>query len=198
MPPELPRARSASNDLRDTSGFLSGVALHLITGDITRERVDAIVNAANSGLLGGGGVDGAIHRAGGSEILAACRALRAGALKDGLPAGQAVETTAGRLDAKYVIHTVGPIWQGGNAGEDDLLASAYTNSLILADSLGCVSIAFPAISTGVYGFPAPRAAGIVYAALSMYFAAGEHSVQDVRLVFFSKDALRVFSENAHP
>src|SRR5476651_2687998 len=121
-------------------------------GDITREDVDAIVNAANSSLLGGGGVDGAIHRRGGPAILAACRALRAGQLPDGLPAGQAVATTAGNLPARWVIHTVGPVF---SKGEDrtDLLVSAYRESLRVAEELGAATVAFPAVSAGVYGWP---------------------------------------------
>jgi len=131
-------------------------------GDITTLACDAIVNAANSSLLGGGGVDGAIHRAGGPEILAECRALRSGPLPDGLPAGKAVATTAGRLPAKRVIHTVGPIWRGGAHHEDETLASCYRESLALAAQEGLESIAFPAISTGVYGFPRERAARIAW------------------------------------
>jgi len=131
-------------------------------GDITTLACDAIVNAANSSLLGGGGVDGAIHRAGGPEILAECKALRRGPLPDGLPAGKAVATTAGRLPAKRVIHTVGPIWRGGAHHEDETLASCYRESLALAAQEGLESIAFPAISTGVYGFPRERAARIAW------------------------------------
>jgi O-acetyl-ADP-ribose deacetylase (regulator of RNase III) len=131
-------------------------------GDITTLACDAIVNAANSSLLGGGGVDGAIHRAGGPEILAECRALRSGPLPDGLPAGKAGATTAGRLPAKRVIHTVGPIWRGGAHHEDETLASCYRESLALAAQEGLESIAFPAISTGVYGFPRERAARIAW------------------------------------
>src|SRR6476619_6126412 len=126
--------------------------ISLVLGDITEQEVDAVVNAANSSLLGGGGVDGAIHRRGGPEILAECRALRAGHLGGGLPAGQAVATTAGRLPARWVIHTVGPIWSSTTADERrPLLASCYTESLRVADELGAASIAFPSISTGVYG-----------------------------------------------
>ena len=126
--------------------------------DITAETTDAIVNAANSSLLGGGGVDGAIHRAGGPAILAECRQIVS---KIGtLPAGKAVITTGGRLTAKHVIHTVGPVWQGGQAGEALLLASCYRRSLRLAAAHGCASIAFPAISTGVFGYPPELAAEI--------------------------------------
>ncbi|UGQ14707.1 O-acetyl-ADP-ribose deacetylase [Yinghuangia sp. ASG 101] len=135
------------------------VGITLVRGDITHESVDAIVNAANSSLLGGGGVDGAVHRRGGPEILEACRALRASHYGRGLPAGQAVATTAGRLDARWVIHTVGPVW---SASEDRsaVLASCYRESLRVADELGARSVAFPAVSTGVYRWPIDDAARI--------------------------------------
>lgn len=158
-------------------------------GDLTACDVDAVVNAANSGLLGGGGVDGAIHRAGGPEILEACRRIRATTYPDGLPPGQAVATTAGRMKARHVIHTVGPVWHGGGRGEDAVLAAAYRNSLALAESMGLRSIAFPAISTGVYGFPRDRAAAIVARVLAAHLAEpgpGGSSGLTVRLVFFSQ------------
>ncbi len=145
----------------------------VIVGDITTLACDAIVNAANSGLLGGGGVDGAIHRAGGPTILTECRALRAGPLPDGLPPGQAIATTAGRLPAKRVIHTVGPIWHGGSHGEDQILASCYRECLRLAARENLVSIAFPAISTGVYGFPKERAARIAWRGVREFIEASE-------------------------
>lgn len=134
----------------------------LVPGDITTQRVDAIVNAANSSLLGGGGVDGAIHRRGGPEILAECRKLRAGQLSDGLPAGQAVATTAGRLSASWVIHTVGPVYSRSQ-DRSHLLASCYRESLRVADELGARSVAFPAVSAGIYGWPADDAARIAVA-----------------------------------
>jgi O-acetyl-ADP-ribose deacetylase (regulator of RNase III) len=140
--------------------------IELVAGDITAERVDAIVNAANSSLLGGGGVDGAIHRAGGPEILEECRALRATTLPDGLPTGEAVATGAGRLAARWVIHTVGPVWPGPGPEEEArrrLLAAAYRNSLVVAVGLGATSIAFPAISAGIYGWPADDAARVALA-----------------------------------
>jgi O-acetyl-ADP-ribose deacetylase (regulator of RNase III) len=132
--------------------------IHLVKGDITKMKVDAIVNAANSSLLGGGGVDGAIHRAGGPKILEECKAIRE--TQGGCETGEAVITTGGNLSAKYVIHTVGPVWQGGNNNEEGLLANAYKNSLRLATEYKIKSIAFPNISTGVYGFPKQRAAEI--------------------------------------
>jgi O-acetyl-ADP-ribose deacetylase (regulator of RNase III) len=163
--------------------------LRLERGDITRQAVDAVVNAANSGLLGGGGVDGAIHRAGGPEILEACRRIRVTTHPDGLPPGEAVATTAGRMKARHVIHTVGPVWQGGGRGEDTVLAACYRNALALAASMGLGSVAFPAIATGVYGFPKDRAAAVVARVLKEHFArpgAPEARGPDVRLVFFAQ------------
>ena len=137
----------------------------LCHGDITRMDVDAVVNAAKGSLLGGGGVDGAIHRAGGPTILADCRELRATRYPDGLPTGQAVATTAGDLPARWVIHTVGPVWHGGDRGEPGLLAACYAASLALADRAGARTVAFPCISTGVYGYPADAACGVAVAAV---------------------------------
>jgi len=130
--------------------------LELVSGDITEQQVDAIVNAANSGLLGGGGVDGAIHRRGGPEILAECRALRAGRYPEGLPAGQAVATTAGKLPARWVIHTVGPVYSA-SVDRSDTLRSCYRESLRVAAELGAASVAFPLISAGVYRWPQQQA-----------------------------------------
>ena len=132
--------------------------IELILGDITKLETDAIVNAANSALAGGGGVDGAIHRAGGKAIADQCRAIRD--KHGGCPTGEAVITTGGNLKAKYVIHTVGPVWNGGSNGEDKLLANSYRNSLTLATNNKIQTIAFPNISTGIYGFPKERAAQI--------------------------------------
>ncbi len=165
------------------TAFLDGRVL-VVTGDITAVRVDVIVNAANSSLLGGGGVDGAIHRRGGPAILEACRELRRTRYPEGLPVGEAVLTTAGNLPARFVAHTVGPIW-GENEPAAQLLASCYRNSLALADAEGLESIAFPAISTGVYGYPKHLAAAVASEAIA---AALEQvrSISVVQLVFFAE------------
>ena len=155
-------------------------------GDITEQSIDAIVNAANSGLKGGGGVDGAIHRAGGPAILEECRKIVA---RDGhLPPGEAVQTTGGNLHAAFVIHTVGPIWRDGMQGESGILANAYRNSMRLADRLGLHSVALPAISTGVYGYPAEAAAAV--AVCTVIDELGDsRSVREARFVLFSLDML---------
>ncbi|MFI7467800.1 O-acetyl-ADP-ribose deacetylase [Nonomuraea sp. NPDC049646] len=159
----------------------------LVQGDITEQRADAIVNAANSSLLGGGGVDGAIHRRGGPEILAECRRLRAGHYGKGLPTGRAVATTAGLLPARWVIHTVGPVYSRSQ-DRSELLAACHQESLRVADELGARTVAFPAISTGVYGWPLDDAARIAVAAVR---AAGT-SVEEVRFVLFDTAAYEVF------
>src|SRR3954471_3315680 len=142
-----------------TQTFLGG-RVRALMDDITRQRVDAVVNAANSTLLGGGGVDGAIHRAGGAQILEECREIRRTRLPDGLPAGEAVITSGGLLPARHVIHTVGPIYGHHGGLEPELLASCYKNSLILANKHGLASIAFPSISTGAFSYPRAEAAAI--------------------------------------
>ncbi|GAA2595576.1 MULTISPECIES: O-acetyl-ADP-ribose deacetylase [Streptomyces] len=163
--------------------------LTLVQGDITRESVDAIVNAANSSLLGGGGVDGAIHRRGGPAILAACRELRAGHLGKGLPTGRAVATTAGDLDARWVIHTVGPV-HSTTEDRSDLLASCYRASLRVADELGARTVAFPAISTGVYHWPLDDAARIAVETVRTT----DTSVTEARFVLFDDRAYAAFAQ----
>lgn len=153
----------------------------LVQGDITRQETDAIVNAANSGLMGGGGVDGAIHRAGGPAILEDCKKIVAERGK--LPAGQAVITTGGNLRAKHVIHTVGPVWHGGNKGEPETLASAYRESLKLAVENGLKSVSFPSISTGVYGYPVDRAAKVAIKTTSE-FLQQDVNLEEVDFVLF--------------
>jgi O-acetyl-ADP-ribose deacetylase len=160
-------------------------------GDITKEKVDAIVNAANGTLMGGGGVDGAIHRAGGPEILAACKEIRRTLYPDGLPTGQAVITTGGKLPAKHVIHTVGPVYGRGGVDKADLLAGCYFNSLRLAVEHELKSIAFPAISTGVYGYPLSEAAVVSSRAIEQFLLA-DKLIEEVRLVFFAASDAEVF------
>ncbi|MGB5964607.1 MAG: O-acetyl-ADP-ribose deacetylase [Sulfurimonadaceae bacterium] len=164
--------------------------IYLKEGDITREKVCAIVNAANASLLGGGGVDGAIHAAGGSEILQACRNIRESDYPDGLPTGEAVVTTAGKMRASYVIHTVGPIYPQCKSACEQLLKNAYTNSMKRALEMGCDSIAFPAISTGIYGYPPAEAAKIAYSAVKEF----EHEKIEVLFIFHSTRSLALFSE----
>lgn len=161
--------------------MMNGMATHppeleLVVGDITEQEVDAIVNAANSSLLGGGGVDGAIHRAAGPELLEFCRGL------GGCPTGQAKITPGFSLAARWVIHTVGPVWRGGQEGEAELLASCYRESLALADEVGAASVAFPAISTGVYGYPTDAAAGVAVHSVT----STPTSVAIVRFVCFDR------------
>jgi O-acetyl-ADP-ribose deacetylase len=158
------------------------VDVTLVEGDITAQQVDAIVNAANSSLLGGGGVDGAIHRKGGPAILAECRQLRAARYGRGLPTGQAVATTAGNLAARWVVHTVGPVW---SAQEDrsPLLRNCYANALRIADELGAATVAFPLISAGIYGWPVDDA---VRQALGILTTATPHNVTQLRLVLFGQ------------
>ncbi|MGO9518714.1 MAG: O-acetyl-ADP-ribose deacetylase [Candidatus Korobacteraceae bacterium] len=162
-------------------------------GDITREQVDAIVNAANSSLLGGGGVDGAIHRAGGPAILQACKEIVA---RIGhLPAGQAVATPAGLLAAQYVIHTVGPIWSGGKRGEAETLASCHRESIRIADELQLASIAFPAISTGAYGYPVDQASQIAVSSAAGALQQAAH-IREVRFVLFDSHTFEHYADAA--
>ena len=161
--------------------------IELVQGDITAQRVDVVVNAANSSLLGGGGVDGAIHRRGGPEILAECRELRAGRYRDGLPAGEAVATTAGRMSARWVVHTVGPVFSK-TEDRSEILASCYQNSLGVARDLGAETVAFPAVSTGVYRWPLESAARI-----ALRTALDHSPLATVRFVLFGDDAYEVFT-----
>lgn len=158
-------------------------------GDITTVDTEAIVNAANSSLMGGGGVDGAIHRAGGPQILEECKQIRASRGK--CPTGQAVITTGGNLPARYVIHTVGPVWRGGDRDEPALLRSAYLNSLVLAREKGICSISFPSISTGAYGFPIHQAARIALGAVREFAESGDLP-NEIRFVLFSDSDLEVY------
>ncbi|WP_432000018.1 O-acetyl-ADP-ribose deacetylase [Streptomyces sioyaensis] len=166
----------------------SRTTLTVVQGDITEQTVDAVVNAANSSLLGGGGVDGAIHRRGGPEILAECRALRDGHYGRGLPTGQAVATTAGRLPARWVVHTVGPVFSQ-QEDRSALLASCYRESLRVADELGARTVAFPAISTGVYGWPMEDAARIAVETVRETHTA----VEEARFVLFDEQAFAAFA-----
>ncbi|HEU4934286.1 MAG TPA: O-acetyl-ADP-ribose deacetylase [Pyrinomonadaceae bacterium] len=170
--------------------FLAGRVLVLV-GDITQQDVTAIVNAANSSLLGGGGVDGAIHRAGGPKILEECKQIRKTTYPDGLPTGHAVLTTGGNLPAKYVIHTVGPIYGREPERESKLLAACYQNSLELARQHAMSSIAFPSISTGVFGYPKAEAAKVSSAAIKQFLSA-DQQIEQVRLVFFQQTDAGVF------
>ena len=175
------------------NSFLDGRVL-VTVGDITREDVTAIVNAANSSLLGGAGVDGAIHSRGGAEILKACQEIRRTSYPQGLPTGEAVITTGGNLPAKYVIHTVGPIYGRDPERESELLSACYRNSLSVARDHQVSSIAFPSISTGAYGYPKPEAAKISSATIKQ-FLSEDDSIEQVRLVFFHENDARVFLDN---
>ncbi|MEE8190784.1 MAG: O-acetyl-ADP-ribose deacetylase [Candidatus Scalindua sediminis] len=164
--------------------------LSLIQGDITLQKTEAIVNAANTSLLGGGGVDGAIHRAGGPKILEECKAIRA--KQGGCPTGEAVITSGGNMKAKYVIHTVGPVWSGGNRNEEQLLRNAYYNSLNLAMEKGIKSVSFPSISTGVYRFPMDKASRIALNTVKEFVQ--KHNFVEVRFVLFSERDLKVYED----
>lgn len=172
---------------------IGGTELKVVRGDITEQRVDAVINAANSTLLGGGGVDGAIHRRGGPEILAACREIRRTRYPDGLPTGEAVATPAGALPARWVIHTVGPVWRGGGAGEAGLLAAAYRDALERARELGARSVAFPSISTGAYGYPLDEAAPLALSTMAGYLLQHAGSFDEVRLVAFGERDYEVYA-----
>jgi O-acetyl-ADP-ribose deacetylase (regulator of RNase III) len=165
--------------------------LSLIQGDITKQDTDAIVNAANSGLMGGGGVDGAIHRAGGPAILEDCKKIVA--QRGRLPAGQAVITTGGNLKARHVIHTVGPVWHGGKSGEPETLASAYRESLRVAVENKCKSVSFPSISTGVYSYPLPEASRVAIGAV-VDFLSKDTSLEEVVFVLFDSGTFAAYNQ----
>ncbi len=171
--------------------FPGGKKLRLVVGDITRVPVDAMANAANSALAGGGGVDGAIHRAGGPEIMRELDQIRSEIGR--CPTGSAVVTSAGRLPAKFVFHAVGPIYRGGTQGEAELLASCYETCLRLAEERGCASISFPSISTGVYGYPIHEAAKIAVDVVSRHLARPDTKLREVILVLFAQGAYEVYA-----
>jgi len=168
--------------------------IDLVQGDITRQTVDAIVNAANTGLVGGGGVDGAIHRAGGPAIMTECDRLRARKSGTPCPTGSAVKTTAGRLNAKAVLHTAGPRWRGGGHGEAEQLASCYRSCLELALAHGYRSVAFPSISTGIYGYPIEEAADVAVRTVRNFLRAHVDALDIVRFVLFSGSDLEVYRQ----
>jgi O-acetyl-ADP-ribose deacetylase (regulator of RNase III) len=170
---------------------LGKARLGLIQGDITKQEVDAVVNAANSGLMGGGGVDGAIHRAGGPTILEECRQIIARIGR--LPTGKAVITTGGNLKARYVIHTVGPVWHGGSRGESELLASAYSESLKLAAERKLKTVAFPSISTGAYGYPIAEAANIALSTVIVFLRGEAPSLEKVLFVLYDTNTYNTYA-----
>ncbi|HXB57226.1 MAG TPA: O-acetyl-ADP-ribose deacetylase [Vicinamibacteria bacterium] len=172
-----------------TTRVFGRTRVELVRGDITREGVDAIVNAANSSLMGGGGVDGAIHRTGGPAILEDCRRIREE--RGPLPAGEAVVTRPGQLPCRHVIHTVGPVWEGGGAGEPETLAGCYRSCLALAQSQGFTSLAFPSISTGAFGYPVRAAAAVALRAAQEVLGAGS-PLELVRFVLFSDADLAAY------
>jgi len=179
--------------MEELSRFMNGRVVVKV-GDITKEDADAIVNAANSSLMGGGGVDGAIHRAGGPEILKECKEIRRTQYPGGLPTGEAVITTAGKMATKHVIHTVGPVYGRGGKEKAEQLAACYRNSLSLAAKEGMKTVAFPAISTGVYGYPLEEATQVSSQAVKK-FLDSDPSIQEVRLVFFSRSDAAIFLKN---
>ncbi len=180
----------------DNCAFVAGKAtIRLLKGDITEMATDAIVNAANSSLLGGGGVDGAIHRKGGPQIDVECRRIRATKYPHGLPVGEAVITGAGNLKARKVIHTVGPVWHGGNDGEPELLALAYESSLRVAAENGLRTVAFPSISTGAYGYPVEKASQVALKAVRD-FLVHEDVIEEVIFALFSEANLEIYCSTA--
>jgi O-acetyl-ADP-ribose deacetylase (regulator of RNase III) len=178
----------------ETTRTIHDATLRLTQGDITEAAVDAVVNAANSSLMGGGGVDGAIHRRGGPAILDACKQIRAEQYPDGLPTGEAVVTTAGELPAEKVIHTVGPRWHGGEEGEADLLANAYRHALDQAQHHDLHSVAFPSISTGAYGYPIDQAARIALQTVLDVLDDHPGAFDEVRFVLFSASDFATYDD----
>lgn len=174
------------------SALVAGSRVEIVVGDITTQDVDAIVNAANSSLLGGGGVDGAIHRAGGPKILEECRAIVA--RQGGCKAGEAVATTGGRLRARFVVHTVGPVWRGGRHGEGAVLARCWTRSLDVAHARGCRTVAFPAISTGAYGYPMDEAAKASLRAVGTWLREHPAEVDLIRIVLMKERDAEVWAQ----
>ena len=175
----------------DLKEFVVGKAkIRIVQGDITEQSTDAIVNAANSSLMGGGGVDGAIHRKGGPRVLEECKRIRETKWPEGLPTGKAVITTGGNLKARHVIHTVGPIWRGGKHGEPELLAEAYRNSLKIAVSKGIKTISFPSISTGAYGYPMEEASKVALKTIRE-FLEKEDNLDEIVLVCFNRSSLEI-------
>ena len=171
---------------------VEGVPVYLLKGDITKVEVEAVVNAANTSLAGGGGVDGAIHRAGGPSIMQACDEIRK--QRGGVATGEAVYTTAGKMPASYVFHTAGPVWHGGKNGENRLLAKCYRSCLLLAKQLGVKSIAFPAISTGVYGFPKQKAAEIALRTVQKWLKEHKGQLKEIRFVNFEEENHLLYQE----
>src|SRR5438128_11258412 len=182
-----------NTDQKERAEFLNG-RVRVVVGDITKQDTEAIVNAANSSRLGGGGVDGAIHRAGGPEILEECREIRRRRFTEGLPTGEAAITTGGKLPALYVIHTVGPVYGSHRGREAELLANCYHNSLTLAVEKNLSSIAFPAISTGVYDYPMGEAAEVSSKAIENFLST-DRQLKEVRLVFFQDRDAEIFLEH---
>lgn len=174
---------------------ISGVKLVLLRGDITRQDADTIVNAANSSLLGGGGVDGAIHRAGGPAILEECRKIRAA--QGSCKAGDAVITGGGNLAARWVVHTVGPVWNGGTANEELTLANAYKNSLSRAMEVDAKVVAFPSVSTGAYGYPVDKAAAVALNAIKEFLAANQGKFTEIRFVLFDDRTFQAYEQAAN-
>lgn len=175
---------------------IDDVSLTFVQGDITEQQVAAIVNAANSSLMGGGGVDGAIHRQGGPEILAACKEVRQELYPDGLPTGEAIATTAGALPAQRVIHTVGPVWKDGEQDASDLLANAYRNALMQARHETLRTVAFPSISTGAYGYPVEKAAQLAIKTVIAFISSNPGLFDEIRFVLFSETDFDVYVRTA--